>query len=115
MSHRGVRARQTINHSLQLSLCVFLTHCLEHVDIATGMPVWVLDVGVIELRSPAECWACTEAQPTGANLDLERALRNVHDPDPSLQDLAEAEMKEKGSLLRSSSVVFAYLFVTKDF
>lgn len=75
MSRRGVRARQTINHSLQLSLSVFLTRCLEHVDIATGVPVWVLDVGVIEPRSLAVRWACTEAQLTGANLDWERALR----------------------------------------
>lgn len=75
MPHRGVHARQTINYSLQLSLSVFCSLCLEHVDIATGVPAWVLDVEVIEPLSPAVCSARSAAQQTGANLDWERALR----------------------------------------
>lgn len=75
MPHRGVHARQTINYSLQLSLSVFCSFCLEHVDIATGVPAWVLDVEVIEPLSPAVCSARSAAPQTGANLDWERALR----------------------------------------
>lgn len=66
---------QTINYSLQLSLSVFCSLCLEHVDIATGVPAWVLDVEVIEPLSPTVCSARSAAQQTGANLDWERALR----------------------------------------
>lgn len=68
MPHRGVHARQTINYSLQLSLSVFCV-CLERVDIATGVPAWVLDVEVIEPLSPAVHSARSAAQQTGANLD----------------------------------------------
>lgn len=72
MPHRGVHARQTINYSLQLSLSVFCCICLEHVDIATGVPAWVLDVEVIEPHSPAVHLvrsAAQQTEQTGANLD----------------------------------------------